>query len=213
MDKTVKFWNALSSRYDKQVITKYSKAYRKTIDKTDSYLNNTDSVLDFACGTGITTVELATKVKEVYAIDIAQDMIDIARNKVETNNIPNVSFGVCGIMDDTIKDDSFDVVLAFNILYFLDNIDEVLKRISSLLKNKGLFISVTDCLGEDKTAFNLLQSLLSKLGIVPNIKRYKMKELEYVIKQAGFSIVETDNLYTNPPNYFVVAQKGDDICC
>jgi len=207
MDKTAIFWNKLSSRYDKQVNSKYSQAYNLTVEKTKKYLKNTDSVLDLACGTGITTVKLANNVKEISAIDISSDMIDIARKKIETHNIKNVSFKTCDIINDTIKDNLFDVVLAFNILYFVENIDEVLDKVGQALKDGGLFISVTDCLGEKKSIINLFQSFLSKIGIIPYIRKYKIKELEDVIKKAGFSIIETDNLYTNPPNYFVVGKK------
>jgi len=163
--------------------------------------------LDFACGTGITTVKLANNVKEITAIDISSDMIDIAKRKIETHNINNVSFKTCDIMNDTIKDNSFDAVLAFNVLYFVENIDEVLEKVGQSLEGGGLFISVTDCLGEKTSIINLLQSFLSKIGIIPYIRKYKIKELEDVIKKAGFSIIETDNLYSNPPNYFVVGKK------
>lgn len=207
MDNTADFWNKISNRYDKQVNSKYSQAYNLTVEKTKIFLKDTDSVLDFACGTGITTVKLADNVKEISAIDISSDMIDIAKKKIEAHNIINVSFTTCDFINDTFKDNSFDVVLAFNILYFLENVDEVLERISQTLKSGGLFISVTDCLGERKSILNLFQSFLSKIGIIPYIRNYKMKELVDVIKKAGFSIIETDNLHINPPNYFVVGKK------
>jgi hypothetical protein len=35
MDRTEKFWNKISGRYDKQVTGKYSKAYTRTIEKPD----------------------------------------------------------------------------------------------------------------------------------------------------------------------------------
>jgi ubiquinone/menaquinone biosynthesis C-methylase UbiE len=162
--------------------------------------------LDFACGTGITTVELAKNVKEIRAIDISDNMIDLAKKKMEKHDIKNVNFTTCDIMSDTIKDQSFDVVLAFNILYFLEDIDEILIRIRHILKSGGLFISVTDCLGEKKSILNVFQSFLSTIGIIPYTRKYKMRELECLIEKAGFSIIETDNFYTNPPNYFVVAQ-------
>ncbi|NLO63461.1 MAG: class I SAM-dependent methyltransferase [Clostridiaceae bacterium] len=206
MDRTEKFWNKISGRYDKQVTGKYSKAYTRTIEKTRCYLKDTYSVLDFACGTGITTVELAKNVKEIRAIDISDNMIDLAKKKMEKHDIKNVNFTTCDIMSDTIKDQSFDVVLAFNILYFLEDIDEILIRIRHILKSGGLFISVTDCLGEKKSILNVFQSFLSTIGIIPYTRKYKMRELECLIEKAGFSIIETDNFYTNPPNYFVVAQ-------
>jgi len=208
MNKASIFWNKLSSHYDKQVNCKYSQAYNLTIEKTKKYLKNTDSVLDYACGTGITIVKLANNVKEIKAIDISIDMINIAKKKIKAQNINNVSFQTCDIMNGTIKDNSFDAVLAFNILYFVENIDEVLEKVWQTLKDGGLFISVTDCLGEKKSIVNLLQSFFSKLGIIPYIRRYTIKELEDVIKKADFSIIETDNLYTNPPNYFIVGKKN-----
>ena len=207
MDKTAIFWNKISNKYDNQVNGKYSQAYNLTIEKTKKYLKDTDLVLDFACGTGITTVKLANNVKEIYAIDISNNMINIAKEKMESHNINNVLFATCDLMNDTIKENTYDVVLAFNLLYFLKNIDEVLERINQILKSGGLFISVTDCLGEKRSILNLFQSFLSKIGIIPYLRNYKMKELDDIIINAGFSIIETDNFYNNPPNYFVVGKK------
>ena len=207
MDKTANFWNKISGRYDQQANSKYSEAYRLTIEKSRGYLKATDSILDFACGTGITTVEMAKDVKDVYAIDFSKDMVAIAKRKVEKENLNNVSFKVCSIQDETIKDNSFDAVLAFNILYFLDDIDEVLRKIYKILKAGGLFISATDCIVNEKSVLNLSQSLLGKMGIIPKIKKYTTDELESIIKKAGFSIIETENLYSNPPNYFIAAGK------
>ncbi len=41
--------------------------------------------MDFACGTGITTIQIAGFVREIHAIDISQRMIDIIKDKVEKN--------------------------------------------------------------------------------------------------------------------------------
>lgn len=207
MDKSVKFWNSMSNSYDNQVNKKYSEAYKKTIEKTKKHLKEKDKVLDFACGTGITTVELADSVENIFAIDISDKMIEVAKNKITDNSIENVNFTVCDIMDNTLKDDSFDVILAFNILYFLRNDKEVVRRIHSLLKKGGLFISVTDCFGEKNTMMTVLQSCLSKIGIIPYMKKYKMKDIDSLLKESGFTIKESENLYTIPPNYYVVAEK------
>ena len=209
MNKTAQFWNTLSSRYDEQVIKKYSEAYRKTIEKTKTHLRNSDTVLDFACGTGITTVELAKDVKEICAIDISKDMIEIAVEKIQTENIQNVNFEVCDIMDDRIKENSFDVVLAFNVLYFIKDIDTTLNRVSRLLKPGGLFLSVTDCLGVKKSISSIFQSILGRIGIIPYMRKYGMNELENVIKKAGFTIIDSENLYTDPPNYYLAAKKDN----
>lgn len=110
-----------------------------TIEKTKKYLKATDVVLDYACGTGITTVQLADQVKEIHAIDFSQNMIVIASEKVAAEKIDNVRLAVLTITDPELKEKSFDVVLAFNILYFLDDLEAVLHRISHLLRNEILY--------------------------------------------------------------------------
>ena len=198
----------IAHRYDTQVDKNYRDTYKLTIEKTTPYLKNTDTVLDFACGTGITTIELAKQVQEIHAIDISRDMISFATNKTRKHSINNVRYSVCDIMSNEIKENSFDVVLAFNVLHFLTNTDEVLERIRQLVKDDGLFISVTDCSGEKKTIISTIQSFLSRSGVIPYMKEYTINELESVITKAGFSILETDNLYDIPPNYFITARKS-----
>lgn len=208
MYKSTKFWDKAAKNYDKQVNKKYAKTNRNTIELSRRYLNANHIVLDFACGTGIITIELAKNVKKMYAIDISEKMIEIARNKMINNKIANLEFEVTNIFDTKLNDIEVDALLAFNILYFLEDIDKFLNRIRELLPSEGLFISATDCLGERKSLKeNLLSFFLSKLGTIPLIKKYKTLELENIIKSHGFKIVETKNLYHNPPNYFIVAKK------
>ncbi|MCT4620156.1 MAG: class I SAM-dependent methyltransferase [Marinisporobacter sp.] len=197
----------MSKNYDSQVNSKYAQTYDKTVRITKKYLKHTDVVLDYACGTGITTIELSEDVKKVCAIDISEDMISIARNKSKKNGISNIEFDVADIYNEKLKKNSFDVIMAFNILYFIKDIDKVLNRINELLKPNGIFISATDCLGQKKTFITVIQSLLSKIGAIPYIRKFKISELREIIEVGKFSIMETHNLYDYPPNYYIVARK------
>ncbi|GAA0179582.1 methyltransferase domain-containing protein [Clostridium sediminicola] len=202
-----KFWNKTSKNYDSMVNLKYAEAYNKTIKITKKYLKNTDIVLDYACGTGITTIEISRNVKKISAIDISENMISVARKKTEEEGITNVEFNIADIYDEKLKKGSFDVIMAFNILYFIKDIDNVLARINELLKPGGTFISVTDCLGEKKTFLTSAQYLLSKLGVIPYIRRFKVSELRETVEEGDFSIIEAFNLYDCPPNYYIAARK------
>jgi hypothetical protein len=44
-------------------------------------------------------------------------------------------------------------------------------------------------------------------GIVPHLTSPDFSELEGLIANGSFQIVETEDLDQNPPNYFVVAKK------
>jgi len=122
-------------------------------------------------------------VKEIHAIDISYKMIEIAEEKAAISKIENVNFMQTDISDKRFKKESFDVILAFNMLHTLSNPQNVLRRIFELLKPKGLFISVTPCLGEKMSFFITIQILLvqilCKIGIIPiPIRRLKSSELD-----------------------------------
>ena len=97
----------------------------------------------------------------------------------------------------------------FNILYLLSDVRNVLKRINALLKPEGMFISTTDCLGEKKTFVNTLKYVLSKIGILPFMHMLKIHELETLIMDAQFKIIETEKLSVASSNYFIASKKID----
>ena len=206
MIKSEKFWDKVANQSDKQV-NKIDQTYIKTVENTKKRLNISDIVLDYACGTGIITNEIADDVKEIHAIDISSRMIDVAKSKAGERNIENINFAQSTIFDERYKKESYNVIMAFNILHLLEDTQKVMRRINELLKPGGLFISATPCLGEKKAFLGIFLFLLSKIGIVPYLKMLKFSELEGLIANGNFQIVENENLHHTLPNYFIVAKK------
>ncbi len=206
MHGSEKFWNRMSKKYDKRA-GKYGQVYTKTVEKTKSHLGPDDIVLDFACGTGIITTEIAENAKQVHAIDTSSGMIHEAETKAAERGIENIHFVQSDLFDERYDKASFDVILAFNILHLLDDTRKAVQRINELLKPGGLFISSTACLGGKKTVMKSFLLFLSRTRIIPSIRSFKPSELETLIAGADFRIVETEDLHRAPPNYFVVAKK------
>ena len=206
MNKSERFWDKQANNYDKQE-KKYEQTYSKAVENTKKHLNSNDIVLDYACGTGIITSEIADSAKEIHAIDISLKMIDVAKRKAEERNIKNIYYEQATIFDERYRKESFDVILAFSILHLLRDGQKVIQRINELLKPGGLFISTTACLGEKKSSLSILLFLLSKIRIVPYVKLFRMSELEGLIANGNFHIAETELLYLAAPSYFIVAKK------
>jgi 2-polyprenyl-3-methyl-5-hydroxy-6-metoxy-1,4-benzoquinol methylase len=206
MIKSEKFWDKQSNNYDKQE-KRYEQTYIQAVEITKKHLNISDIVLDYACGTGIITNEIAGSAKEIHAIDISSKMIDVAETKANERNIKNIHYAKATIFDKRFGKESFDVILAFSILHLLKDRQNVVQRINELLKPGGLLISVTACLGERKTPLSIILFLLSKIRIVPYVKLYKISELEDLVTNANFQIVETELLHFAAPSYFIVAKK------
>jgi 2-polyprenyl-3-methyl-5-hydroxy-6-metoxy-1,4-benzoquinol methylase len=134
-------------------------------------------------------------VKEIHGIDISSKMIEAAKGKADERKIENIDFAQATIFDERYRRESFDVILALNIMHLVEDTQKVMQRINELLKPGGLIISSTACLGEKKTFLSILLSipifLLIKIGIPPYLRSFKIPELEDSITKENFQIVET----------------------
>jgi len=211
MSKAKKFWDNASKNYD-NTEERFEYIHSKSRENTKKYLNDSDIVLDFGCGTGTTSCELSSQVKQIHAIDISPKMIEIAKEKAIVNGIENVNFEHGEIFDEKYEKESFDKILAFNMLHTVPEPQVVLNKIYELLKPEGLFISITPCL-QDKMSFAVsmqiqLVRIMCKIGIIPvPIRRLKSIELDDLLVKGNFQTIDTEKLYKGASSYFIVAKK------
>lgn len=207
MNRLEKFWDKQAKNYtEHEKKTKLDE--NKDFITTLKYLDKSDIVLDYGCATGIISNAIADKVEKVYAIDISPKMIEMAKAKAFEQNIHNVNYEAATIFDERYRKESFNVVLAFRILHVLKDVKGAVSRINELLKPGGIFISVSACVGDEKNILSVLASLASKVGIVPvNISLFKLTELQEIITNAGFQVLEYEKMDDKEPHYCIVAKK------
>jgi ubiquinone/menaquinone biosynthesis C-methylase UbiE len=197
----------MAKNYDKRTLKAYQKAYSDTICKSKNYLDPSYIAMDIGCGSGITTIELAKEVKNIYALDTSQKMIDVAKEKAENSTVSNIRFFVADIFDTRWEKNCCDVVMAYNILSYIEDVDSFLIRIYEMLKPGGIFLSATDCYGEKKSAITCIQFLLCKLKVIPFTENFSIREIESTIQKNNFHILESCNLHDKLPNLFIAAKK------
>ena len=204
-------WDGIAKNWDKPGVS-LGENDLKIIEKTKKYINTSAIILDYGCATGSIALEMAGIGKEVHGIDLSSKMIETARRKAEEHKIQNVEFTHGTIFDESLKQESFDVILALSILHLLDNLPQVMNQINQLLKPGGLFVSATPCLGE-KTFVSILVNLpvffLSKIGILPHISFFSIPELARAITNENFQIVENESLSVRPiAEHLIIAKKA-----
>jgi ubiquinone/menaquinone biosynthesis C-methylase UbiE len=201
-----KFWNLIASKYAASPITDIE-AYEKKIEKLKSYLSAENHVLDIGCGTGTQCGDLSNNVKQVTGIDISSKLLVIAEQRKAERKIENVEFIQTTVFDERFMPGSFDVVMAFYVLHYFEDIDEVIRRIYSLLKPDGLFILETACMGEKGKIIGELVRLAGKLGFLPLINLLTTRQIEQSLEQAGFSIVDKTRYSESNDEYTLIAKK------
>ena len=200
------FWDKRSKKYDDNV-KKHDSLYEKTIDSTKSLLTNSDVVLDFACGSGEMSLDIAPHVQQVRGIDLSVKMIELANQKARDRQVDNVNFDQSDAFDQRLVSNSFSAIIAFGIFHLLDDAPKVLARLNDLLATGGLLISQTPCLGERSWVFRSLIRLVVKLGLAPTIRSLTIAELESLVSSSNLEISETKIWDEKTAVQWIVARK------
>jgi len=187
VSKDSKFWDRFAHKYSLNAIPN-QQVYDKKLALTRQYLNPELNVLEFGCGTGSTAILHAPYVKHIKATDFSQNMIAIAKQKAADMNIQNITFECAEINDFDEQKEQFDVILGLNLLHLLEDKEEALRKVFSLLKPGGVFVSSTSCL-QDHSILKLLKYIAPMgnfFGLIPFVKIFSKVELIGSHEKVGF---------------------------
>jgi SAM-dependent methyltransferase len=103
--------------------------------------NFSGKILDIPAGTGILTYEKYLRMKnaEIICMDYSKDMLDIAKERFENNNINNIACKQGDAGNIPFENETFDVVLSMNGFHAFPDKEKAFSEINRVLKNGGLF--------------------------------------------------------------------------
>jgi ubiquinone/menaquinone biosynthesis C-methylase UbiE len=204
-----RFWDGVARKYATTRI-KDMPGYERTIERTQHFLSSSDTVLEIGCGTGTTALKLAPFVASIAGSDVSTEMVAIAREKAIALGCQNAEFTVAAAESSPGLDDSYDAVLAFNLLHLISDRPSTLARIHRLLKPGGLFISKTPCLSEMNPLIRVAVPLMRLVGKAPFVSLFAAPALEAEIAGAGFIINERERHGNGRKDarIFIVARKS-----
>jgi len=101
--------------------------------------------IDFGCGPGISTIDLARRSSPglVIGIDIKESAIEVAKSLSKSEQISNVKFLKMNASRVQFKDNSFDMAFARNLLMSVPNPMKVLKAMVRVVRPGGLIAIVS----------------------------------------------------------------------
>lgn len=98
-----------------------------------------DSCLEIGCGTGKNTEWLATRAKEIIAVDLSNEMLAIAKEKIKADH---VQFRQADILQDwNFISSKYDLVSFSLVLEHIEDLDLIFNKVSKVL-NKGGYVYI-----------------------------------------------------------------------
>ena len=154
------------------------------------HVTESDKILDLGCGIGRIT-ELLQEKTNAYCIgiDIASQAIRLANERNAKN--AKLAFIQGDMSEPNFPDDSFDLIVAIDTLYYVNNLMQTLMKLKKILKSgKGemlIFYSQYNLNNEPESFFTpdgtLLAQFLQKLRLKYDYYEYTENELNHWFRQ------------------------------
>jgi SAM-dependent methyltransferase len=203
-----RFWDKIARKYAADPIEDMA-GYEATLARTQALLSPSQRVLEIGCGTGSTALRLAPFTGQLVATDVSAAMITIAREKLAAAPQPNLAFELADA-DAPAGHGHYDVVLAFNLLHLVADLDSALASAAAALAPGGLLVSKTACISEMNVLVpKLLLPLMRLVGKAPPVLCFAASALEAAIARHGLDIVAVERHGTKGKDIrvFIVARK------
>ena len=183
------FWDRVAWVYDIFANVINRKANRALCAAVERLISPADEVLECACGTGLLSGMLAQKGKSLIATDFSAHMLRRAKKKY--GKYGNVTFEQADILRLRFPDDSFDAVVAANVIHLLDDPYQALHELDRVCRPGGKIILPTYMNRTDSGTTNSVSSAIGKAGA--DFKReFTLDSYKKFFADAGY----TDASYT-----------------
>ncbi|MCK5559837.1 MAG: methyltransferase domain-containing protein [Thermoplasmata archaeon] len=189
----------MAKRYDNWINRAFSEQYKIYRSELNSRIQAGDTVLEIGTGTGDIAFNIAAKCKKVIGIDIAPEMIAVARRKKSNLKLKNTTFQVEDAYNLPFKDEAFDKVVCCNALQTMKEPTRAIQEGKRVLKDDGEFISITYCYGSS-SIIDLLKLVkwVILYGLPGYWKNFKCEQLAGFFEKAGMEIIEGNKIWKKP---------------
>lgn len=155
-------------------------------------LEDGDTVLDLGSGAGFDCFLAAREVGpagHVIGVDMTPEMVEKARENVETNEAPNVEFRLGEIEHLPVADGVVDVIISNCVINLSPNKPQVFQEAYRVLRPGGR-LAISDVVRTAPVPANVASDSDSLVGCVGGAS--PIQELETVVRDAGFVDVSID---------------------
>ena len=156
------FWDKVAGLYDFFMTLKNGKVNRELCLTVAKMMDPADVVLECACGTGMISEYIAGKCAHLTATDFSEGMLKQTRKKCR--RFSNLTIESADITKLSYPDNSFDKVVAANVIHLLDDPGTALKELNRVCRPGGEIIIPTYINHENGGKSGIFIKAVGKLG-------------------------------------------------
>ena len=165
-------------------------------------IRNDYRCLDIGCGGGANVKKLLVKTPygKVIGIDYSEVSV-IKSSKINKAEIENKHCEILqgNVMKLPFRKETFDIITAFETIYFWPDINEAFKQVYRVLKVRGTFMICNESNGE-----NPKEEKWTK--IIQGMKIYNSEQIKKSLEDAGFTDIK---IHKNKKGWLCVVCKKD----
>ncbi len=198
------YWERHARNYNASMRWVLGRPIPRLLELAAEAVRGKDNVLEVAAGTGIVTTAIAQTCESVEATDYASAMIEELRVRVRKEELNNVSCAQADIYSLPYQADSFDAVVAANVLHLIPDLPAALEALRHVTKPGGMLVAPTFCHDETRTSW-LLSRLLAATSF-PVKRRFTVQSLEQALQDNGLRVGHLESIPGLIPIGYVEAQ-------
>jgi len=147
-------------------------------------IKSDDVILDVGCGGGINIKRMAQDAKKVYGIDYSIESVNLSKEV----NEKLIDEGKVEIMKGNVKDlpfedNTFDIVTAFETVYFWPDIEKCFGEVKRVLKPGGIFLIGMETNGSDNWVMKFWKHFI-------DMEMYNDGEIKNFLKKNSYNEIK-----------------------
>lgn len=214
--KAATTYNAASDFYDHPANTFWERYGRRTVERLQ--LTPGAKTLDVCCGSGASALpaaEIVGPTGSVTGLDLAENLLNLARNKARQRGLDNVTFQSGDLSQLPFDDNTFDVAVCVFGIFFVPDMQAALRELKRVARTGGTVAITTwgPRFFEPATSmfWNSVRNVRPDLykGFNPWDRISEPEALRSLFLEAGFSdaeaVAESDvQLLNSPEDWWAV---------
>ena len=137
----------------------------------EPYINDGMTVMDFGCGPGFFTIDMAEMVGKdghVFAVDLQEGMLEKLKGKIQGTELEGVVKLHKANSEKIGLTEQVDFILAFYVLHELPRMDIFFQEVASILKKGGRILIVEPPFHVNRAEFELTLNKARDADLIPS---------------------------------------------